>query len=418
MHKPEHERRLRGSRKRPPTERRKGMRFAGIDIGSEKHFVAVVDETGSVVTKATGFEESAEGYAKLVPLLGDPSDVLVAMEATGHYWQNLFAVLASQGYRIALLNPLRTARFAEEDLRRTKTDTIDALGIARFTQQKRPAVTSLPEEASLELRELVRLRDRLVQDIGDRTRQLHRIVDLGFPELTKVLKDLSSELSTGILSRYPTARAFDDVSEGELANLRCGRFTVGRALAKEILALAKKSIGMHHGPSYRIQAQYACEDIATLRARIKKLEGDISSTLRKHEVGSLLTTIDGIGDTTAARLIAELGDITRFDSADAIAAYVGVVPGIKQSGKRTGQRAALARMGHATLRAKLWMPTLVAVRKNPWLKAFYDRLIAAGKLPKVALVAALRKLLHAVYSVAKSRKPFVPRLSQQAEATT
>ena len=90
------------------------MKFVGIDIGSEKHFVAVVDADGAVLVKATPFGEDAEGYAKLGELLDEPQDSLVAMEATGHYWQNLFAQLAGHGFRIALLNPLRTARFAEE----------------------------------------------------------------------------------------------------------------------------------------------------------------------------------------------------------------------------------------------------------------------------------------------------------------
>ena len=67
------------------------------------------------------------------------------MEATGHYWKNLFAALAAGGYSVALLNPLRTHRFAEEDLERTKTDAIDALGIARFAAQKRPVATRLPD---------------------------------------------------------------------------------------------------------------------------------------------------------------------------------------------------------------------------------------------------------------------------------
>jgi transposase len=313
---------------------------------------------------------------------------------------------------------VRTARFAEEEMRRTKTDGIDAMGLAKFAQQKHPAPSTLPEQAELELRELVRLRDRLVQDLGDHVRQLHRVVDLGFPEFTRVVKDLASEFATAILARFPTARAFNDVSEGQLANMRCGRNTVGRAMAKELLTLARQSVGAHHGASYGIQVQYACEDIATLRARIKKLESDISSTLDRHEVGKLLTTIDGVGDTTAARLVAELGDITKFASADAVAAYVGVVPALKQSGKRNGQRAGISRMGHASLRARLWMPVLVAVRKNAWLKAFYDRLIAAGKLPKVALTAAMRKLLHAVYSVARSRRPFVPLLATSESTPT
>jgi hypothetical protein len=90
------------------------------------------------------------------------------------------------------------------------------------------------------------------------------------------------------------------------------------------------------------------------------------------------------------------------------------VPGLKQSGKRRGQRAGLCPIGHARLRAALWMPLLAAVRRNPWLKAFYDRLISRGKLPKVALVAALRKLLGAVFAVVRDRKPFVPGLAAAA----
>jgi transposase len=124
----------------------------------------------------------------------------------------------------------------------------------------------------------------------------------------------------------------------------------------------------------------------------------------------LLTTIDGIGPQTAARLIAELGDPAQFHSPAALAAYVGVVPALRQSGKRVSSRAGLTPIGHATLRAKLWMPVLTAVRKNPWLRSYYERLRARGKLPKVALVAVMRKLLVAVYIVATQRRPFVPQL--------
>jgi hypothetical protein len=89
---------------------------------------------------------------------------------------------------------------------------------------------------------------------------------------------------------------------------------------------------------------------------------------------------------------------------------VGVIPALRQSGKRTSTRAGLTPLGAASLRAKLWMPVLTAVHHNPWLRAYYERLLARGKQPKVALVAAMRKLLHAVYSVATHRRPFVPNL--------
>jgi len=389
------------------------VRFAGIDIAAEKHVVAIVAEDGHAVEKPTSFAEDAAGHAQLIELLGPADDLLVAMEATGHYWQNLFAALASAGYAVALLNPLRTRRFAGEDLVRTKTDAIDALGIARFAAQKRPVTTRLPDAATQELRELVRLRDRLTQDFGDRVRQLHRLVDLGFPEFTRIIRGLDSSLATAVLHEYPTAEAFLGLPWKRLAKLCYDeRHKVGEAIAKALVEAAKTSVGRHHGPAYRVQVRYACEDLEVLRRRLRQLDSDIQRTLKDHEVGTLLTTVDGIGPTTAARLVAELGDITSFRSAAAIASYVGVIPGLRQSGKRQATRAGLTPHGNAHLRAKLWMPTLTAVRKNPWLRAYYEGLLARGKLPKVALIAAMRKLLVAVYFVAKHRKPFVPIVAE------
>ena len=392
-------------------------RFVGIDIGSEKHFFAVVDSEGRVTRKAASFSEDDAGYTKLREALGAPTETLVAMEATGHYWQNLYAVLAAMGFLVAVLNPLRTRRFAEVDLKRAKTDAIDAVGIARFARAQRPLAWPPPDDAGRARRARGRPRDRLVQDMGDRVRQLHRILDLGFPEITRFLRELSGPLATTIIHAFPTAKAFAKTNVEELAALKYdGEHRVGVELATKLLETAKKSVGQHHGAAYQLQARHSCEDIDVLRSRIKVLDEDISGAVQKHEVAKLLTTIGGIGDTTASRLVAELGDITAFESGDALAAYVGVVPGTHHSGKSAPSRQSITRIGHAGLRAKLYMPTLAATRYNPWLRAFYERLCAKGKLPKVALIAAMRKLLHAVYSVAKSRSAFVPRMPVPAAA--
>jgi transposase len=252
-------------------------------------------------------------------VLGPAEEIaLVAMEATGHYWKNLFAALAAKGYHVALLNPLRTNRFAMEDMQRTKTDAIDALGIARFAAQKRPGVTRLPDAATEELKELVRLRDRLIQDFGDRVRELHRVVDLGFPEFTRYVRTLDSELATAILSKYPTAEAFIGVKPKELSNLKYdGRHFVGLELATQLLEAAKTSVGRHHGHAYRVQAKYYCQDLDILRGRLREMDRDIETRLDSHEVGKLLTTIDGIGTGTAARLIAVLGNPADFRDANA-----------------------------------------------------------------------------------------------------
>jgi transposase len=388
------------------------MRFAGIDIAGEQHVVAVVDDDGAAVLKPTSFAEDADGYRKVLELLGPAEGCLVAMEATGHYWQNLFAMLTAAGFEIALLNPIRTRRFAQEELARTKTDAIDALGVARFAQQKRPATTRLPDAATQELRELVRLRDRVVQDLGDAVRRLHRLVDLGFPEFTRHVKNLDSELATTLLRHYPTATAFPVAPRTVAKLVYDGRHKVGGELARALVDAARASVGQHHGDAYRLQVQYACDDIDLQRRRVRELEKRIETTLSNHEVGSLLTTIDGIGPTTAARIVAEVGDFARFGSAAQLASYVGAIPGLKHSGNHRPKRGALTSVGNAKLRRALWMPVLSAVRSNPWLRAYYERLCAKGKLPKVALMASMRKLLHAIYSVATNRKPFVPRLTE------
>lgn len=390
--------------------------FAGIDIASERHMLARLDDKGAPIGKPIPITEDRAGYDALLKALGGPP-VLVAMEATGHYWKNIFAVLAAAGHEVALLNPFVARRFQDASLERTKTDAIDAQGLARLAFEKRPEPTHLHDEVAEALRELVRHRDRLRQDFDDRVRQLHRLVDLGFPEFTRYVRGLDSMLATCLLAAYPTAQAFARATPRRLAKLRYdGRHFVGTELAEQLVEAAKTSVGKHHGPAYKLQATHICQDLDLWRKRLADVERDIEELLDTHQVGKLLTTIDGIGPQSAARIIAAVGDPARFRSANALAAYLGVVPGLKQSGKSNSARAPIAPMGNARLRMALWMPIVGAVRRNPWLRAFYQRLRAAGKPAKVALVAAMRKLMHAVYSVAKHRRPFEIRTEQARAA--
>jgi transposase len=408
MDKQEREFRLRGTGNRVK-EGGEMMRFAGIDIGAERHMVAVLDEHGEVLCRSSPFGEDASGYARLFELLGPSADCLVALEATGHYWRNLFVALIAKDYAVAVLNPLRTARFAEEELRRTKTDAIDALGIARFAQQKRPRAAQLPDSVTEELRELERLRERVTEDFADRLRQLHRAVDLGFPEFTRYVRTLESQLAATILSRYPTAASFRGVSVKKLARIVYdGSHKIGEELARNLIEAAEKSVGAHHSEPYRLRIKYLCEDLDVLRRRLKDLARDVERKLDDHEVGKLLMTIEGLGPLTAACLIAELGDPARFDSPGAIASYVGVIPRIRQSGKKRFTKGPAIPLGNARLRKSLFMVVLQMVRRNPWLRQYYERLRAAGKPGKVAIIAAMRKLLTAVWSVATHRRPFVP----------
>ena len=390
--------------------------FAGIDIASERHWLARLDDAGKPIGKPLPITEDREGYDKLLQALG-AAPALVALEATGHYWKNLFAALAAAGHDVVLLNPLVARRFQDSSLERTKTDAIDAQGLARLAYEKRPSPTRLTDAETEALRELVHHRDRIRQDFDDRVRQLHRLVDLGFPEFTRHVKGLDTQLATCLLAEHPTARDFAKAAPQRIAKLRYdGRHRVGPELAQRLVDEAKRSVGHHHGPAYALQARHICQDLDLWRRRLADIERDITGLIDAHEIGKLITTVDGIGPLTAARIIAAVGDPAHFKSAAAFAAYVGVVPSLRQSGKRTAARGAIGPFGNAKLRRALWMPILGAVRRNEWLRPFYERLRAAGKPAKLALVAAMRKILCAIYSVAKNRKPFTIMTEQAREA--
>ncbi len=390
------------------------MRFVGIDIGSDRHVVAAVNIDGKVVLKPSTFTEDAAGHERLIKSLGLASECLVAMEATGSYWQNIFVALEDAGFKVALVNPIRTNRFAQSDLARTKTDALDAIGIARFAQQKRPEPTRLPDEATRTLRDLVRLRDRVVQDVGDSVRRLHRLVHLGFPEFKQHVRTLESELATSVLTAFPSASAYDGATKKLAELVYDGRRVVGLERAKKLVASARISVGKHHGEGHRTQVLYACEDLCRGRTRLRELDARIEELLHRHEIGRLLLSIDGVREQTAARLVSEVGDFKRFGTANKLASYVGCIPALKHSGK-SRPSAQMSHLGNARLRHALWMPILALVRKNEWLGAYYRRLVAGGKKHKVAMVASMRKFLHAVYSIAMSRKPFVLR-EQESES--
>jgi transposase len=113
------------------------------------------------------------------------------------------------------------------------------------------------------------------------------------------------------------------------------------------LETAKNSVGRHDSDTLRREIAYACQDIVALRGRLRELARDIRRKLDQHDLGKLLTTINGIGSQTAAYLIGELGDPRKFRSAAALASYVGVAPRLRQSGKRRFAGTAVVRLGNA-----------------------------------------------------------------------
>ncbi len=121
----------------------------------------------------------------------------------------------------------------------------------------------------------------------------------------------------------------------------------------------------------------------------------------------LIVSIKGLSDTSAASLLAELGDPLEFSGSRAIVAFAGLNPVPNESGEYAGPTP-ISKTGSARLRKSLYMPGLTAIRYNPIIKAQSERLKARGKAQKQVICAAMRKLLHLIYGVIKSGKPFDP----------
>jgi transposase len=151
------------------------------------------------------------------------------------------------------------------------------------------------------------------------------------------------------------------------------------------------------------------EQIQFLDKQIKATRQLIEEHIQSHpglkQDHDLLTSIPGIGDTTASHLLAELGDIRRFENVREVVAFVGLNPRQHQSGKKSTTHG-ISRMGRASLRAALYMPALVAKGCNPNLKAWASGLKQRGLTGKEIIVAVMRKLIHLAYGILKSRRAF------------
>ena len=187
-----------------------------------------------------------------------------------------------------------------------------------------------------------------------------------------------------------------------------------RALTRHLESLksdrARELNRKQSGLSSEAVLQSIDEHIAFLDTQIEQLEQQINDlidqdpTLRQQQ--ELLTSIPGIGNTTAASFIAEVPDVLRFESAGQLAAHAGLTPRQHHSGSSVHRRSRLAKKGSSRLRTLFFFPALAAINWNPIVKALAHRLEERGKSRMTIVGAAMRKLLHLAYGVLKNGKPF------------
>lgn len=381
----------------------------GIDVGGEKHALCVTDSSGKRLTRFM-FDETDDGYAKLKKALPVQEGALVGMEATGHYWRNLFATLVGWGYDVVLLNPLATKRHVEAELSRAKTDRVDAEAIARFLREKQPAPTPLPDEKLIALKELVTWRERIVVDIGAKRNALHRLLDLVFPEFPKVVKVVTSPLALYLLERYPLATQVAALEPGELAaEVYEGNRHVGAKTAEALVAKAQRTVGKHQNAAYALRIKATVAESRMLAKHLEEVNDAIAELLDDDERARLLRSIPGVGPVTAATFLSEVGDVNRFATDKEVVAFAGLAPRVHQSGKLVPGSGKMCKIGPPGLRKVLWMAAQIAIQYNADFADFYKRLVDSGKPKRAAIGACAAKLVRLMVAVLKRGSAFEVR---------
>lgn len=157
-------------------------------------------------------------------------------------------------------------------------------------------------------------------------------------------------------------------------------------------------------------ALHVQQHITWLDDEIAKLTEQIDDHIDRHpglkHDADLISSIPGVGSATAARVLGQIGDLRRFDSAKSFAAFLGVTPQQRSSGTSIRGRTMISRAGNSALRAALYMPSLVARRHNPLLRSFAERLLGNGMAKKAVISAVMHKLAHLIFGVIHTNKPF------------
>ena len=162
------------------------------------------------------------------------------------------------------------------------------------------------------------------------------------------------------------------------------------------------------------------EHVAYLNAEISRTEKLIREHIFSHpalkQQSELLDSIPGIGETTAAVLLAEIVDVTQYKSAREVAAFAGLVPRERRSGSSVRGRTRLSKIGNSRLRKALYFPAITALRCSSFFKAWAEGLRERGKCKMSVIGAAMRKLVHLAYGVLKTGKAFDPEWAQNAKS--
>ena len=386
----------------------KTMIYVGIDIAKETHVAAAVDSDGVIIIEPFSFSNNHEGFKFLKSKLDslDKNNVLVGLESTAHYAENVIFFLHSLDFNLAVINPVQTAAMRKTGIRKTKTDKVDSLLICKTLAVNAFRLYTENDIKTMKLKSLCRFRQNLKKSKARLKIQLTSYVDIIFPELQFFFKS-----GLHIKSCYELLKVYsspDDIAalhltklSNILSNASRGRF--GKQDAESLKSLAKSSVGVKN-TYISIQITQTIAQIELIESQINELETVIEKAV--DELDSVIMTVPGIGKLNGAMILGEIGDIKRFSHPSKLLAYAGLDPVINQSGKFNAKKTRMSKRGSKMLRYALINAAWNVSLNNATFKRYYDSKINQGNSHYSALGHTAHKLVRVLFKILNDNIPF------------
>ena len=331
------------------------MIYVGIDIAKTNHYASIIDSNGEILSDPFLVKNSQDGFNLLYQKIKsfDKDKLLIGLESTAHYGNNLIYFFFKKGFKIGTINPIQTSTLRKTNIRKVKNDKVDSILIVKSLMMNCYTLLTEYDVDMLELKSLCRYRHNLITMRTKSKIQLATYVDQLFPELNSFFKNnLHINTSYQLLKQYSNPTDIANINLTKLTNMLVkaskGKYNKNKAI--QLKELAKTSVGIDNS-ALSIQIRLTIEQIEIYSKQIDEIEDNINSYMKKSD--NVITSIPGISNTTAAIIISEIGNINRFKNSSKVIAYAGLDSTVKQSGNFNAHTTRMSKRGSSLLRYAL-----------------------------------------------------------------
>jgi transposase len=389
------------------------MRYwAGFDIGKAFHWLCVLDDEGGVVLsrRVEATEEDIEAACSQIQALGSLLERAVAVDMVGGPATLLEAALLGHGERVFYMPGMSVNRAREGYQGEQKSDRGDARLIADQLRMRWRSLRELQPQGDemVEMRLLVSHRRDLVTDQARCITRLRALLNEVFPGLDALL-DFHKDRAFVLLGKVSTPDSAKKLGASRLARwLRARGIRRSDELAQKVIEAAKaQNRQMPASEARGALVREMAADVLRIRERIGEIEGRLEELLSARPEAEVVRSLPGMGVVFTASFLAEVGDLGRFDSADALAAAAGLVPATRQSGGTSFQMR--ARRGNRTLKNLFYRSAFSCTAHHAPSKAFYDRKRAEGKTHHQAVIALARRRVNVLWTMLRNGQLYEDR---------